>query len=555
MKQPDIFTISENYVEESLALSPELATTLGYHDRDDLLDDHSYAAKDKALALIKKYLAILAEYQPGTPSELTAYKVLKNDLIQDEIHLISDASHYAEGVFNSTASSFFELLDLMNYETIADFEKLSLRLCGMKTILKDYEETYHLLQGKGIKNTHYNLLSLINQFKLIGNEKKYQSYLAPLIEGITLPQALKIQLAIDAQELEKAHLATANYLEKEILPQARLELGVGRELYQSYADYYTYQDIDLNELYEFGLTEVERISALIHETAQEILPNYKNLSEVTTYLNNHPNYAINSKDELLAKLRAISDDAVTTLQGDIFDIDERLLSIDIKLNEESLDAAPYYLPPSEDLTRPGSAWFPTLQKDKFIIWPEVSTWYHEAIPGHHLQCGTQLLNKDKLTRYQTSLAWHSGYGEGWALYAESLMFKLGYFIDPGYRLGYLQSQALRAARIVLDLGLHLDLPSPIDQTAWTVSKAVNYLKEVALLDEEYAQSEIDRYLSAPGQAISYKVGERVWQNLYDLASQTKADFDPKEFHAYALSLGSLRLDDFQDEILRWVDQA
>lgn len=106
MNQPDIFTISENYVEESLALSPELATTLGYHDRDDLLDDHSYAAKDKALALIKKYLGILEPYQPQNTAELTAYKVLKNDLIQDEIHLISDASHYAEGVFNSTASSF-----------------------------------------------------------------------------------------------------------------------------------------------------------------------------------------------------------------------------------------------------------------------------------------------------------------------------------------------------------------------------------------------------------------------------------------------------------------
>ena len=555
MNQSDIFTISENYVRETLALSPELATSLGYHERDELLDDHSYAAKDKALALIKKYLIILEQYQPGNTAELTAYKVLKNDLIQEEIQLISDASHYAEGVFNSTASSFFELLDLMNYESIADFEKLSLRLCGMKTVLKEYKETYHLLQGRGIKNTQYNLRSLINQLKITATEKKYQTYLAPLMEAVSLPPALKIQIEIDAQELEEAHLLTANYLEKEILPLARLELGVGRDLYQSYADYYTYQDIDLNELYEFGLTEVERISTLIHETAQEILPNYKNLTEVTDYLNNHPNYAIDGKDALLAKLRAISDDAVTTLNGDIFDIDQRLLSIDIKLNEESLDAAPYYLPPSEDLTRAGSAWFPTLKKDKFVIWPEVSTWYHEAIPGHHLQCGTQLLNKEKLTRYQTTLAWHSGYGEGWALYAESLMYKLGYFIDPGYRLGYLQSQALRATRIVLDLGLHLNLPSPVDQSDWTVSKAVNYLKEVALLEEDYAQSEIDRYLSAPGQAISYKVGERVWQNLYTLASENKEEFDPKKFHAYALSLGSLRLDDFQDEILRWVDQA
>ena len=170
---------------------------------------------------------------------------------------------------------------------------------------------------------------------------------------------------------------------------------------------------------------------------------------------------------------------------------------------------PYYIPPSEDLSRPGTTWFPTLGRDRFPWWRIASTWYHEAVPGHHLQNATSLLAVDRLSRYQRTEAWTSGYGEGWALYAERLMEELGAFTDPGDELGYLEGQGLRAARIVVDLGLHLELrrarrtsaSSAGSATArrrpWTPEMAVALLEDRAIQDHEFAVSEVDRYLAHP----------------------------------------------------------
>ena len=157
----------------------------------------------------------------------------------------------------------------------------------------------------------------------------------------------------------------------------------------------------------------------------------------------------------------------------------------------------------------------------------------------------------------------SGYGEGWALYAERLMEELGGFSDPADELGYLEGQAVRAARIVVDLGLHLGLPAPSDigtlgglgdcsSKPWTPEMAIALLEERAITDPESAASEVDRYLSMPGQAISYKVGERVWLSARADARARLGDrFNLKSFHAHALGLGPMGLDPFRTELDRW----
>jgi uncharacterized protein (DUF885 family) len=240
------------------------------------------------------------------------------------------------------------------------------------------------------------------------------------------------------------------------------------------------------------------------------------------------------------------------MEGRYFDIDPRIRHCDVKLAAEGGAAAPYYVPPSEDLSRPGSTWYPTLGHTTFPKWWAVSVWYHEAVPGHHLQCATSTLQRDRQSRFQRLAGWTSGYGEGWALYAERLMDELGYFDDPGIEMGYLSNQALRAARVVLDIGAHLHLPIPVGRgglsgRVFDRSSMVAFLAEQALLADDFAQSEADRYLGLPGQAISYKVGERVWLDTRESARRRLgAAFDLKHWHSYGLRLGPMGLDPFAE---------
>jgi uncharacterized protein (DUF885 family) len=190
-------------------------------------------------------------------------------------------------------------------------------------------------------------------------------------------------------------------------------------------------------------------------------------------------------------------------------------------------------------------------KSKFSFWHIASTWYHEAIPGHHLQIATSMLEKERLNRYQRNDAWTSGHGEGWALYAERLMDELGAFEDPGYEMGYLSGQALRAARIIVDIGMHLELDD-FDGNTWSSESAFLILRDRALLDEISSRSEVDRYLSLPGQAISYKVGEQVWMRARSDAKKRLGDiFSLKKFHSHALKLGPMGLDPFEKELSKW----
>jgi uncharacterized protein (DUF885 family) len=167
-----------------------------------------------------------------------------------------------------------------------------------------------------------------------------------------------------------------------------------------------------------------------------------------------------------------------------------------------------------------------------------------------------VVNSEQLSRYQRN-TFVSGHGEGWALYAERLMDEFGFFSNPDYRLGYLYGQAMRAARVVIDIGLHCGFTIPAAWSwhpgeAWTPELALEFLTERSSSDAEFNRSEIDRYLGWPGQAISYKLGERVWLDLReDAKRRLGATFDLRDWHAYGLNLGNLGLDLLKSEMARY----
>jgi uncharacterized protein (DUF885 family) len=287
------------------------------------------------------------------------------------------------------------------------------------------------------------------------------------------------------------------------------------------------------------------------KVAARIKPDAKTLREVADYLDNAPEYKIHGKDAIIKKLLDFTQTAVTQLDGTHFDIDDRMKFCDARLAPEGSASAPYYMSPSEDMSRPGTTWLPLLGKDEVSWWHLASTWYHEAVPGHHLQIATSVLERERLSRFQRFGASISGYSEGWALYAERFMDDLGAFDEPGIEMGFLSAQALRATRIVIDIGMHLGYTDE-NGRVWDAVSGREALMNKALLDESHATSETDRYLGWPGQAISYKVGERAWIAARENAkTRLGAEFSLKRFHAHALKIGPMGLDNFGQELALW----
>jgi uncharacterized protein (DUF885 family) len=343
------------------------------------------------------------------------------------------------------------------------------------------------------------------------------------------------ELAEAASQAYRGYTETARYLREDYAPQATEVDGVGAERYAVAARFNLGADIDLKEAYEWGWAELRRIEAEMAAEADTISPG-ASVAEATAILNEAAN--VTGEDAYLGWLQDRHDWAIEQLDGVHFDIPAPLKRIEVVLARGSTSGAAYYTGPSEDLTRPGRTWWPLGGRDRFETWSELSTVFHEGVPGHHLQVGAAATAGDKLSRFaKTNFV--SGHGEGWALYAERLADELGWFTEPGTRLGMLGGSAFRAARVVIDIGVHLDLPLP-DGSRWSFERACAVLGTAGRGEPHRIQAEVVRYFGWPGQAISYKLGERGW-----LAARAEAmrrpGFDLKRWHTAALSLGPIGL--------------
>ena len=256
-------------------------------------------------------------------------------------------------------------------------------------------------------------------------------------------------------------------------------------------------------------------------------------------LDEEPRYVVDGTDALQAWMQELSDRVVDALADTHFEIDEPLRNLECRIAPTQTGGI-YYTGPSEDLTRPGRMWWSVPPGvDTFHTWQETTTVFHEGVPGHHLQIGRAVVLADQLNRWRRLGCWVSGHGEGWALYAERLMAELGWLDDAGNRMGMLDAQRFRAARVVIDIGVHCGMTAP-DGGVWDAEKAWMFLQSHSAMKEANLRFELDRYLGWPGQAPSYAIGQRIWQQLRDELVGRGTSL--KEFHRRALDLGGLPLD-------------
>ncbi|MDA0364951.1 MAG: DUF885 domain-containing protein, partial [Chloroflexi bacterium] len=350
-----------------------------------------------------------------------------------------------------------------------------------------------------------------------------------------------------------AYAALGEYLAERYAARAEPRDPVGEERYVLQARAFTGATLDLDETYRWGWDEFARIEAELAETAERIAPG-EGIDGARARLEADPDRAIEGEDAFRQWMQDLQDRTIAEMDGTHFDIPDPVKRIEAMIAPPGGALAMYYSGPSEDFSRPGRTWYPTGGRTRFPLWFEVAVAYHEGVPGHHLQIAMVRYLADELSRFQRLLGSTSGYAEGWGLYAERLMAELGYLDDPGYYYGMLFSQAFRAARVVVDIGLHLEREIPAGQAfhpgeRWTPALALELMKSRIPFGDAFAASEVDRYLGMPGQAISYKVGERAFLAAREAARAAEgARFDLKAWHVRALHLGPMGLDQLQREL-------
>ena len=540
-----IFELADQHVEAQALLSPITCTYLGNGVDQDKWDDLSLAGAEKGAALYRKSLEALKALTPIDDIDRIAKKVMEERLESSLLLHDTEEEHLIWSVLSSPPTNMRGVFELMPHSTEQEIANITARLAGLGAAFDSWVGTISTLAAKGKVTARRQVSGVVDSLR--GHANGGYSSMTKRFD----PEGKYPELHVQALVAEAACTKLADYLHNEYLPLANPVDAVGAERYAIWARYFTGADLNLRETYEWGVADLKRINDRMWQIAEQIKPGATSLREVADVLDNDPQYFIKDKEGIVAFLQDFTDKTIERMNGEYFEIDDHIKKCEVRYAPEGSGTAPYYNPPSEDFARAGSTWIPSQGTEGFTWWHLISTWYHEAVPGHHLQFGTSAVEKENLSRFQRASAWISGYGEGWALYAERFMDELGAFDEPGIEMGYLSNQALRAARVVVDIGVHLGYTDE-NGNVWNADSVKDVLFEKALQGDAIAASERDRYLGLPGQAISYKVGERVWmQAREDAKARLGSEFSLKKFHTHALRMGPMGLDPFAQELKAW----
>lgn len=541
--------LSDTYVSDHAALDPISATYIGVaghdHEMTDLSPD-GFAAREEMAA------RALEAVRAATPVD--AREAAARDAFVERLGLAAEFT--AAGlerselsVISSGLHSVRQVFDLMPTDGEGAWENIDARLAAVPATLAGYRVTLadEARQGNVVAERQYE--EVATQVERWTGQVGGASVFADLVAGSGTEGTLRAQLEQHAAAATRAFADFGLFLTDEMAPQGRTKDAVGREHYALASRAFLGAEVDLAETYAWGWEELKRISDDMAATAHRIVPG-ATLAEAVAALDAAPARRIEGREAFRDWMQELADRTVTELADIHFDIPEPVRRIECHLSPAD-DGGVYYTGPSEDFSRPGRMWWSVpAGLETFTPWREVTTVFHEGVPGHHLQFGQVAYRADRLNRWQRTMCWVSGHGEGWALYAERLMEELGYLADPADRLGFLDAQALRAARVIVDIGLHLELEIPTDNPfgfhpgqTWTAALVSEFMRNHSQLDDATLAFEVNRYLGWPGQAPSYKVGERIWLEARDeVRAAQGADFDAKEFHARALDLGTMGLD-------------
>lgn len=536
--------IAEAWVDDIAEMLPTVATYIGRFEHNGRLEDLSPAGHEARYRAAQATLAALEAAEPVDEVDVVTKADLAGDL-RLSIELYEAGAHLRDlNVIASPPQDLRSVFDLMPTDTIEDWTLISDRLRAVPAALDGYVQTLRAGIEAGVVPARRQVREVVTQIaRYTADNGFFASFAheAAPAEG-HLPASLARAVAEHAGAARVAYDELADFLRDELAPVASEHDAVGRELYALHSRRFLGAEIDLDETYEWGVAELARMVAEQESIANEILPG-ATVEEAVAFLEQDPERKLHGTDALQKWMQETSDRAVAELGESHFDIPEPIRRLECMIAPTN-EGGIYYTGPTDDFSRPGRMWWSVPEGvDSFDTWRELTTVYHEGVPGHHLQIAQAVYNRAELNSWRRLLAGSSGHAEGWALYAERLMEQLGYLDDPADRLGMLDGQRMRAARVVLDIGVHLGKPRLDGEGVWDADYALEFMRRNVNMPDEFIQFEVNRYLGWPGQAPSYKVGQRIWEQIRDETAEREGDdFDIKRFHMRALRLGGVGLD-------------
>ncbi|MEU0672037.1 DUF885 domain-containing protein [Streptomyces sp. NPDC006172] len=549
--------VADAYVDELIALDPVTGTYLGVPESSSRLPDLSPAGQEALARLSRETLTRLdeAERRPGAEQDVErrCARLLRERLTAGLAVHEAEEGLRAVGNLGMPVHNVREVFTVTPTQTDEDWAAIVRRLRAVPAALAGYRQSLELGLERKLYAAPRPTAAFVGQLtEWADTDGSGRGWFEEF--AAAGPDSLRAELDEAARTATAAVVELRDFMRDVYAPAVEgAPQTVGRERYARWSRYFNGTDLDLDEAYAYGWAEYHRLLAEMRRESEKVLPGAKSPWAALAHLDEYGKH-IEGVDEVRDWLQGLMDQAIDALDGTHFELAERVRKVESRIAPAGSAAAPYYTPPSEDFSRPGRTWLPTMGLSRFPVYDLVSTWYHEGVPGHHLQLAQWVHVAENLSRYQATVGMVSANAEGWALYAERLMDELGFLTDAEQRLGYLDAQMMRAVRVIVDIGMHLELEIPGDSPfhpgeRWTPELAEEFFNAHSSRSEDFVESELTRYLTIPGQAIGYKLGERAWLLGREKARERHGDaFDLKSWHMAALSQGSLGLDDLVDEL-------
>ncbi|WP_347125847.1 DUF885 domain-containing protein [Microbacterium sp. SY138] len=546
-----IDAVADEWVDTIAVLAPTLGTYIGRDEVNDRFGDLSPAGQEEIAAATRATLDRLSALEPVDAID----EVTKTDLgaeLRLDLELHDAKWHLRDlNVIASAAQDVRAAFDLMPTATVENWDVIATRLAAVPDALRGYVETLRTGIAEGVTPARRQVIEVATQIdRYTADDGFFAAFVAEADpEEGQLPASLARTLADNSAAARVAYDELRRFLAEELAPAAGEVDAVGRDLYALNSRRFLGATIDLDETYEWGREELARMVAEQTAIANEILPG-ASVEEAVAHLEADPARKLVGTDALQKWMQETSDRAVAELGASHFDIPEAIHTLECMI-APTQEGGIYYTGPTDDFSRPGRMWWSVPEGvTEFDTWRELTTVFHEGVPGHHLQIAQAVYNRAELNSWRRLLAGTSGHAEGWALYAERLMEQLGYLDDPADRLGMLDGQRMRAARVVLDIGVHLGKPRLDGTGVWDAEYALDFMRQNVNMSDQFVQFEVNRYLGWPGQAPSYKVGQRIWEQVRDGVRAAEGDaFSFKGFHKRALDMGGVGLDTLRSALL------
>ncbi len=551
-------SLCDRYWDASMRRSPTRATAIGDYRFNDRLDDLSGdAEKDWADSLD----SLLADLRRISSVELSKEAQFTRDLLErsirdDLLRLAASQQYFALEPLDGPQLQLPLILVSQPFRDSTDFRDYISRLRAFPNQVDDIIANLRKGTSLGLVSPRVLIEKVVPQLRGQIVESAEKSVFHDPIEKIevvdpTEREAITVAIvkAIET-DVVPAYRKLLDFVEKEYLPKARTTVGIravpgGIEIYERLATLSATVTVVPEEVHQLGLAEVERIRGLMSEIKSEVAFE-GSLDDFLEQMRSDRKFRFSSREELMEAARSDLSRAKMQLPK----LFGRLPKADCVMREiESFRAAAspvaYYNPPPEDGSRPGYYYINTYKPEERLKFTLEALSYHEAVPGHHLQIALDQENTSlpKFRRYGS----YTAYVEGWALYTEKLGYEIGGYKGPYNRFGQLTFEMWRACRLVVDTGMHAK--------GWTRDQAIEFMAKNTSLARVDIENEVDRYISWPGQALGYKIGElRILGLRAEAERELGGKFDLRSFHDALLAGGAMPIDVLETRMRAWISE-